>query len=49
MDLVDIIEEIEEEYDSDNSTQSFTKEFYQNMHLEVLQRGDKPRKSAAVD
>lgn len=38
-DMIDIIEEIEEEENFLDSDDSFTKEFYQTMHQDVLMRG----------
>jgi len=38
-DMIDVIEEIEDEENFIDSDDSFTKEFYQTMHQDVLMRG----------
>ena len=38
-DMIDVIEEIEDEENFIESVDSFTKEFYQTMHQDVLMRG----------
>lgn len=37
--MIDVIEELEEEAENVDSDESFTKEFYQTMHQDVLMRG----------